>query len=195
MAGVAVVRGALDGPSGAVGIVNTSKQHRQSEQEEISEWETHYSAVWGHKKHLDTRRRDSSFTLFISKSSKAITRWFEFVQTRFWPLVIALEHQTTFIYEQRGSQICWEVPLQRHSVAATVKTLPGRRPRGLLQTLSCCVPAVQFENRTWCTISVFILCICFCVSNWFYRAAVCEVPMNSQYSTDKQMHTSTETDT
>lgn len=31
MAGVAVVRGALQGPSGAVGTVNTSQQHRRED--------------------------------------------------------------------------------------------------------------------------------------------------------------------
>lgn len=37
MAGVAVVRGALQGPNGAVGTVNTSQQHRREDIEDT--WE------------------------------------------------------------------------------------------------------------------------------------------------------------
>lgn len=37
MAGVAVVRGALDSPNGAVGTVDASKQHRQYRKEDTCE--------------------------------------------------------------------------------------------------------------------------------------------------------------
>lgn len=81
------------------------------------------------------------------------------------------------------------------------KTLPGSRPGGPLHTLSCCVPAVQLKTDLQ-ERDVPSMSICFYVSHWLYRAAVCEVPMNrwewgffpfiQKYGPDEQMHAGTE---